>query len=178
MIKKIALLGLFVLAQCSAHPDENFAFPKGTDQSKIINTIYAIAGNEKLTLLLVINDDYIKPKEREALEWMLENIQYRLSDFWYCQHELNHSELSCKCVNHKKDAIRYACLSSFEYLTDLCGKAGAPVLFVFKSGQILHKITRDVLLSNKLLSHEKEQKIIDSITTAYKKALVITDFNS
>ena len=178
MLKKITLLALLSLAQNSSYANVGFAFPKGTDQGKIINTIYAVGASEKLTLLLVINDDYIKPKEKEAILWMLENVQYRLSDFWYCQHELEHPEQNCKCMGHKKDPINYASLSSFEYLTDLCGKAGAPVLFIFKNGQVLHKITRDVLLSNKLLPHEKEQKIIDTITSAYKKALVITDLNN
>lgn len=178
MIKKMTLLALLSLVQITANAITSFPLARGTDQGRIINTIYSVGAAEKLTLLLVINDDYIKPKEKEAILWMLENVQYRLSDFWYCQHELEHPEQNCKCMSHKKDPINYAYLTSFEYLTDLCGKAGAPVLFIFKNGQVLHKIPRDVLLSNKLLPHEKEQKIIDTITSAYKKALVSTDFNN
>lgn len=178
MIKKITLLALLSLMQTTANAITGFPLAQGADQGRIINTIYSVGAAEKLTLLLVINNDYIKPKEKEAILWMLENVQYRLSDFLYCQHELEHPEHSCKCIGHKKDPIHYAYLTSFEYLTDLCGKAGAPVLFIFKNGQVLHKITRDVLLSNKLLPHEKEQKIIDTITIAYKKALVTTDLNN
>lgn len=178
MLKKIAVFLLVSIAHIPAHAITSFPLAQGTDQGRIINTIYSVGAAEKLTLLLVINNDYIKPKEKEAVLWMLENVQYRLADFSYCQHELEHPEHSCRCMGHKKDPIHYAYLTSFEYLTDLCGKAGAPVLFIFKNGQVLHKITRDVLLSSKLLPHEKEQKIIDTITTAYKKALVVTDFNN
>lgn len=155
-----------------------FSFPQGTDQGKIINTIYSVGASDKFTLLLVVNDGYIKSKEKEAIGWMLENVQYRLSNFVYCEHELQHPELYCKCMMHKSTAIKYAYIDSFEYLADLCGKAGAPVLFIFKNGQVLHKITRDILLSNKLLAHEKEQKIIETVIGVYKKALVVTDFNN
>lgn len=177
MLKKISLVSLLAFAPSIHATLTGFSFPRGTDQGKVINTIYSVGASDKLTLLLVINDDYIKPKEKEALGWMLENVQHRLADFVFCEHELAHPELQCKCMAHKKNHLKYAYIDSFEYLADLCGKAGAPVLFIFKNGQVLHKITRDILLSNKILAHEKEQKIIETVVSVYKKALAVTDFN-
>jgi len=170
MFKKLLLVTLTAGALSNSSNAATWSFPQKTDQSVIINTIYSVGASEKLTVLVVVNENYIKGKEKDGLTWMIDNVKNRLGDFWYCEHLWDDANCTCKSVG-KTVHINYAQISSFEPLSDLCGKAGAPVLFILKNGLILNKITRDVLLSTKMYAHEKEQMIIDIINETYRKSL-------
>lgn len=178
MFKKLLLLSLIIGTINIAAFDENMSFPKGTTQGIIINAIYQIGASEKLTLLLVVNDKKIKAQDKEALQWTLDNIKAKFSFFWYCKHELENPKVECisRHVKDLKGQIKYVQLSCFEPLYDLCGKNNIATLFIFKNGLIVHKISCDLLLSNKILPHKKEQDILNQINETYRKALTMADF--
>lgn len=170
MFKKLLLLTIASLSLSNNIHAATWTFPQKTDQSVIINTIYSVGASEKLTVLVVVNEKNIKDYEKDGLAWMMDNIKNRLGDFWYCEHLWDDPKCSCKSIG-KTNHLNYAQISSFEALSDLCGKNGAPVLFILKNGLILNKISRDVLLSTKMYANEKEQMIINIINETYRKAL-------
>jgi hypothetical protein len=174
MLRNIFFILTALLVIHCAHASV-WSFPRKTDHRAIINTIYSVGKIEKLTIVVLVNEMSVTPKERDSLVWMIDNIKHRLSDFVYCEHIWQNQKCTCKTIS-KSHRINYVYVNCFESLYDVCGKLGAPVILIIKNGLILNTVSRDVLLSKKTLTHEKEQKIIDTINNVYKKSLEESDF--
>lgn len=178
MLKKLLLLALLTVTLSIQPFHESIKFPKNASQSNIINAIYQIGSSEKLTLVLVVNEKKIRNQDKELLDWIMDNLKSKLPAFWYCKHELENPKIECNSRHSKEEniAIKYILLSCYEPLHDLCDKKNIATLFIFKNGQILHKISSDILLSAKVLANKKEQEIVKIINETFRKAIVAADF--